>query len=182
MTDRISKEHRSWNMSRIRSKDTKPELLLRSMLFAEGYRFRLAGKVSKRIYKKGVLPGRPDIVLAKYRTVIFVHGCFWHRHENCSRATTPKSNTEFWLAKFAKNIARDKENISELRTLGWNVIVIWECELMKYPEKVLVQITEKLAEYARKSEIKRSVSYSCDEPANIPYAAESSAEYGRKKT
>jgi DNA mismatch endonuclease (patch repair protein) len=111
-----------------------------------------------------------------------VHGCFWHRHENCSRATTPKSNTEFWLAKFAKNIARDKENISELRTLGWNVIVIWECELMKYPEKVLAKTTEKLTEYAQKSEIKHSVSYSCDAPANIPYAAESSAEYGRKKT
>lgn len=79
--DRISKEHRSWNMSRIKGRDTKPELIVRSMLHKMGYRFRLNGKVSKKFNKKGVLPGKPDIVLAKYKTVIFVHGCFWHRHE-----------------------------------------------------------------------------------------------------
>ena len=177
MTDRISKEHRSWNMSRIRSKDTKPELLLRSMLFAEGYRFRLDGKVSKRIYKKGVLPGKPDIVLAKYRTVIFVHGCFWHRHENCSKASTPKSNTEFWVAKFAKNVRRDRENIRELRKLGWKVIVVWECELLKNPEQVLAETAEKLICSADNKNINRHLNYSPENTAEAYMAAESSEEY-----
>ena len=131
MTDSISKEHRSWNMSRIRSKDTKPELLLRSMLFAEGYRFRLNGKVSKRIYKKGILPGKPDIVLAKYSTVIFVHGCFWHRHEGCQYAYNPKSRVDFWQKKFSRNMTRDQEVQNALLDLGWKVYVIWECETKK---------------------------------------------------
>ncbi len=127
--DHLSKEKRSWNMSRIRSKDTKPELLARSALHKMGYRFRLNGKVSKNIYKKGVLPGKPDIVLAKYRTVIFVHGCFWHRHEGCSRCTTPSTNQNYWLEKFEKNKFRDKLVIKGLKDMGWQVIVIWECEV-----------------------------------------------------
>lgn len=132
MVDKISKEHRSWNMSRIRSKDTKPEIVVRKLLHRLGYRFRLHGKVSKRLYKSGVLPGKPDIVLAKYKTVIFVHGCFWHRHENCKRATTPKSRTKFWVSKLTKNKERDEENQRILNELGWKVIIIWECEVLEF--------------------------------------------------
>jgi len=118
--DKLCKEHRAWNMSRIRSKDTKPEKIVRSMLHKMGYRFRL--------HKKN-LPGVPDIVLRKYRTVIFVHGCFWHRHINCKYAYYPKSRTEFWSAKFKINVERDKEVKKQLQELGWKVITIWECEM-----------------------------------------------------
>jgi DNA mismatch endonuclease (patch repair protein) len=120
MTDILSKERRSWNMSRIRGSDTKPELLVRSLLHRMGYRFRLHRKD---------LPGRPDIVLPKYRTVIFVHGCFWHRHKGCKYAYTPKSRTDFWQNKFQGTVERDKRNRRELRKLGWKVIVIWECQI-----------------------------------------------------
>jgi len=120
VTDRISKEHRSWNMSRIRSKDTEPELAVRSALHKMGYSFRL---------NKKDLPGKPDIVLSKYRTVIFVHGCFWHRHDNCKFAYSPKSRTDFWEAKFARNIQRHGEVTRQLENLGWRVITVWECEL-----------------------------------------------------
>jgi DNA mismatch endonuclease (patch repair protein) len=117
--DSLSREKRSWNMSRIRSKDTKPEMIVRSILHRMGYRFRLHDKK---------LPGAPDIVLAKYRTVIFVHGCFWHRHPKCKYAYIPKSRLGFWMEKFNKNIIRDKMRIQELKELGWQIIVIWECE------------------------------------------------------
>ncbi len=120
MADRISKERRSWNMSRIRSKDTKPEVMLRSALHRIGFRFR---KNDSR------LPGNPDIVLPKYHTVIFVHGCYWHRHKGCKKATTPKTNTEFWTKKFAENVNRDKEVKKDLENRGWRVTVVWECEL-----------------------------------------------------
>lgn len=119
VTDRISKEHRSWNMSRIRSKNTKPELKVRSMLHNMGYRFRL--------HKKD-LPGKPDIVLSKYRTVIFVHGCFWHRHADCKFAYMPKSRIDFWETKFKSNIERHAEVVTHLEKLGWKVLTIWECE------------------------------------------------------
>ena len=119
MADIISKEHRSWNMSRIRSKDTMPEITVRSLLHSLGYRFRL---------HDNKLPGKPDIVLKKYRTVIFVHGCFWHRHSGCKFAYTPKSRTEFWEKKFQTNIKRDEKVESDLISQGWRVIVIWECE------------------------------------------------------
>jgi DNA mismatch endonuclease, patch repair protein len=118
--DTISKEHRSWNMSRIRSKDTKPEKIVRSLLHRMGYRFRL---------HVDSLPGKPDIVLPKYRTVIFVHGCFWHRHSRCQYAYTPKSRIEFWRIKFIDNIARFKIVKKELKHLQWKVAVIWECEI-----------------------------------------------------
>lgn len=118
--DTLSKEKRSWNMSRIKAKDTKPELFVRSLLHRMGYRFRLHQKN---------LPGRPDIVLKKYRTVIFVHGCFWHRHTGCKFAYNPKSRQEFWQNKFSENKARDKKNCLELEKLGWKVQVIWECEI-----------------------------------------------------
>jgi len=126
MADRLSKEKRSWNMSRIRSRDTDPEKKVRSLLHRLGYRFRM--------YQKD-LPGKPDIVLTKYKTVIFVHGCFWHRHKGCSRCTTPSTNQEYWLAKFEKNTAKDKKNRMILRRLGWKCITVWECETKK-PEKL----------------------------------------------
>ena len=119
MTDSLSRERRSWNMSRIRSKNTRPELVVRSLLHRMGYRFRL--------HQKG-MPGRPDIVLPKYQTVVFVHGCYWHRHPGCRFAYTPKSREEFWQHKFRKNVARDKANRTDLAALGWNVVIVWECE------------------------------------------------------
>jgi DNA mismatch endonuclease (patch repair protein) len=118
--DRISKAHRSWNMSRIRGKDTTPERLVRSALHRMGYRFRLHRKD---------LPGKPDIVLPKHRVVIFVHGCFWHRHPRCRYSTTPKTNRKFWNAKFKTNVERDRRVRRELRKLGWKVVVVWECQV-----------------------------------------------------
>lgn len=122
MRDRLTKEHRSWNMSRIRGRDTTPERLVRSVLHRLGYRFRLHARK---------LPGRPDIVLAKHKTVIFVHGCFWHRHRGCRNCTTPTSNRAFWIEKLEGNAARDKVHERALRRLGWRSLVIWECETEK---------------------------------------------------
>jgi DNA mismatch endonuclease (patch repair protein) len=119
MRDRLSKERRSWNMSRIRGKDTLPERVVRSMLHRMGYRFRL--------HRMG-LPGRPDIVLPKYKTVVFIHGCFWHRHRGCQNCTTPAHNRRFWVRKLEGNAARDKVNQRALRGLGWRVLTIWECQ------------------------------------------------------
>lgn len=127
--DTISKEKRSWNMSRIRSKDTAPELAVRSLLHRNGFRFRLHVKE---------LPGKPDIVLSKYKTVIDVRGCFWHRHPGCKIATTPSTNTEYWLKKFAQNVERDRENEEKLKQLGWNVIVIWGCELKSVDMQAII--------------------------------------------
>jgi len=117
--DKLSPEKRSWNMSRICNKNTKPELLVRSLLHRLGFRFRLHRKD---------LPGKPDIVLPKHKTVIEVRGCFWHRHQGCKDASTPKTNTEFWETKFLNTVNRDKNNIEQLKKLGWNTIVVWECE------------------------------------------------------
>ena len=117
--DTLSKANRSWNMSRIRSANTKPELVVRSLLHCLGYRFRLHRKD---------LPGKPDIVLPKYHTVIFVHGCFWHRHNSCKYAYTPKSRRRFWTEKFGHNVARDRRAQRNLRRLGWKVMLVWECE------------------------------------------------------
>jgi len=123
VADRISKEHRSWNMSRIRSKDTSPEKRVRSFLHRAGYRFRLHVKT---------LPGSPDIVLSKHRTAIFVHGCYWHRHPGCKQGAyfpkDPKQGIEFWREKFEKNVRRDQKNKEMLEELGWKVVVIWECQ------------------------------------------------------
>jgi len=120
MTDKISKNKRSWNMSRIRGRDTKPELVVRSLLHRCGYRFSLRRKN---------LPGKPDIVMPKYKTVIFVNGCFWHRHKGCRYAYKPKSRREFWARKFQENMARDRRVSIALRKMGWHVLVIWECEV-----------------------------------------------------
>lgn len=120
MVDFLSPAERSVRMSRIKSKDTVPEIALRKAMHALGFRFRLNGRN---------LPGKPDIVLPKFRTAVFVHGCFWHRHSNCKIATTPKSNTAFWVEKFDRNVRRDARVIEELELLGWRVITVWECEL-----------------------------------------------------
>lgn len=120
MADFLTKEERSERMARIRSSNTRPEKVLRSELHRLGLRFRL---------RNSHLPGKPDIVFPRFRTVVFVHGCFWHRHKKCNIATTPKSNTEYWQAKFDRNVARDVSASAKLRSLGWLVVVAWECEL-----------------------------------------------------
>lgn len=118
--DKISAEKRSWNMSHIRSKDTVPEEIVRKYMFSKGFRYR---KNDSR------LPGKPDIVLPKYKTVIFINGCFWHRHKDCKNSVMPKTNTAFWEEKLNRNVARDRNNYQKLENLGWKIIVIWECQL-----------------------------------------------------
>lgn len=135
MVDSLSAERRSWNMSRIRSRDTGPERALRSMLHRAGFRFRLHDRS---------LPGTPDIVMKKHRAAILVHGCYWHRHEGCRNATTPSTRTEFWEAKFGATVARDERNIEALADLGWTPIVVWECDLKKRPDEVMAEIQHKL--------------------------------------
>ena len=122
MADVHTPEQRSYNMSRIRGKNTKPEELVRKYLFAKGFRYR---KNDNR------LPGKPDIVLPKYKTVIFINGCFWHGHEGCRYFVWPKNNAEFWKEKISGNIVRDKHNHKLLSDQGWRVIEIWECQLKK---------------------------------------------------
>ena len=136
MTDVLSKEQRKLCMSHVRGKDTKPELLVRQFLFAQGFRYRL--------YRKD-LPGKPDIVLPKYKTVIFINGCFWHGHTGCKYATIPEANHDFWLAKISGNIERDKSNYAKLFELGWKVIEIWQCELKpKFREQTLKNLLTEL--------------------------------------
>lgn len=120
MADVHSKETRSYNMSRIRSKDTKPEMLVRKFLHKHGFRYRLHVKD---------LPGKPDIVLPKYKTVIFVHGCFWHGHEGCKYYVVPKTRTEWWVEKIGRNIEKDKAAVKLLLATHWRIIHVWECEL-----------------------------------------------------
>jgi DNA mismatch endonuclease (patch repair protein) len=120
MVDCLSPKERSERMSRIRGKDTQPELVLRKALHRLGFRYRLHG---------AGLPGKPDIVLPRHKAVVFAHGCFWHLHSGCSIATTPKSNTPFWLEKFGKNVSRDARVALQLKELGWRVFVVRECEL-----------------------------------------------------
>ena len=122
MADVHSPETRSFNMSQIKGKNTKPEEQVRKYLFSRGYRYR------KNVSN---LPGKPDIVLPKYKTCIFVNGCFWHKHEGCKYFVWPKNNAEFWKKKITGNVERDLRQQNELRSLSWNVIVIWECELKK---------------------------------------------------
>ncbi|QSZ27620.1 DNA mismatch endonuclease Vsr [Aceticella autotrophica] len=120
--DNHSKEIRSYNMSQIKSKDNKLELLVRKYLFSKGFRYRKNAKN---------LPGSPDIVLPKYKTVIFINGCFWHMHEGCQYSVKPKSNEEYWSEKLLRNKERDNKNQELLRRMGWNVIIVWECELKR---------------------------------------------------
>ena len=120
MTDRLTPQQRSALMARVRGKDSAPELVVRRLLHAMGWRYRLHA---------GDVPGKPDIVVRGRRRAIFVHGCFWHRHEGCRRATMPATRVEFWTAKFAANVERDRRVFEALRLAGWNVLVVWECEL-----------------------------------------------------
>lgn len=138
MTDTLTKAERSERMSRIRGKDTGPELALRRALHRLGFRYRLHDKR---------LPGRPDVVLPKYQTVVLVHGCFWHRHPGCPIATTPKSNTPYWLSKFTATTARDERNVKALRKLGWRVVIVWECDLntLAKAERTAARLAKRLS-------------------------------------
>lgn len=120
MSDVHTPATRSYNMSQIKGKNTKPELLVRQYLHAQGLRYRLHDKK---------LPGKPDLVLPKYKTVVFVHGCFWHKHEGCRYFVVPKTRTEFWLNKIGKNVINDERQQAELTAAGWKVLTVWECEL-----------------------------------------------------
>lgn len=120
MVDIVDQKTRSRMMAGIGPKNTKPELIVRRSLHSRGFRYRLHDRR---------FPGKPDIVLPKYRTVIFVHGCFWHRHEGCPKATTPATRPDFWKAKFRRNVERDQENREAVRRLGWRPLVVWECQL-----------------------------------------------------
>lgn len=133
--DMFTSQKRSEIMSQVRGKNTKPELKIRSLLHRMGYRFRLHCRD---------LPGNPDIVLPKYRTVVFVHGCFWHQHPGCRRATTPKKNSEFWEVKLRRNRERDQEAIRNLRNEGWSVVVLWECEILRDEDALLDKVTSNL--------------------------------------
>ena len=133
-----SKRKRSEVMGRIKGKNTKPEMILRSQLFKRGFRFRV---------NKKDLPGKPDIVLPKYRTAIFVHGCFWHYHKDCREGRIPSSNTKFWKEKLERNIAKDEKNVEALKIKGWNVVVVWECEIENRLEKTLKYLIKKIEKY-----------------------------------
>ena len=165
--DKVSKEVRSYMMSRIRSSGTRPEETVRKYLFSRGLRYRKNVKT---------LPGKPDIVFPKYKTVVFVNGCFWHGHENCRYFRLPKSNVEYWEKKISRNIARDKATNETLAELGWNVLTVWECELKKDKieatlESLYRAITANLpAAYRIEGE---------EAPASV--AAESEPEYGAKE-
>ena len=130
-----SKEVRSYNMSRIKGKDTKPEETVRKYLFSQGFRYR---KNDKR------LPGTPDIVLPKYKTVIFVNGCFWHGHKGCKYFVWPKNNAEFWHKKIRDNILRDQRKVQALDLLGWKVIVVWECKIKSDKENTLKNLMKEI--------------------------------------
>jgi DNA mismatch endonuclease (patch repair protein) len=137
MTDIISKEKRSWNMSRIKGKNTKPEILVRSFLHKAGFRFRINDER---------LTGKPDIVFPKYHTVVFIHGCFWHRHKNCRKAYFPKTRVSFWKKKFSANVKRDYKVMKNLKKLGWKVCIVWECKI----EKNLKAEIDKIADLVTK--------------------------------
>jgi len=140
----MSAEKRSYVMSRVGSKNTRPELAVRKYLHAQGFRFR--------IHRKD-LPGKPDIVLPKFKAVIFVHGCFWHGHEGCWRSQLPATRTEWWGCKIARNKERDKEQQTKLRDAGWRIMTIWECQLKASTIKSpLVELTDELWLYSRKTD------------------------------
>jgi DNA mismatch endonuclease (patch repair protein) len=137
--DTLSKAKRSWNMGLIKSRNTKPEMIFRTLLFKAGYRYRLHDKN---------LIGKPDLVLKSYKTVIFVNGCFWHGHKNCKRGNIPKSNNLYWDKKLAGNIHRDKLKVRNLKKLGWNVFVVWECEL-----KNTIKVLNKFEKFIKNIEV-----------------------------
>lgn len=136
MKDKFSKEKRSEIMSKIKKANTKPEMIVRKFLFSQGLRYRIHNKK---------LIGNPDIVLPKYKTIVFVNGCFWHAHNNCKLNRMPKSNTDYWIPKILRNVERDETNRVELEKLGWNVITVWECELgVKKREDTLIELYNKI--------------------------------------
>ena len=146
MPDFLSPAQRSARMALIRGKDTHPELSLRRALHRAGFRYRLHA---------GNLPGKPDLVLPRYRAVVFVHGCFWHRHQGCSIASTPKSNTPYWQAKFARNVERDRRVTACLIEDGWRVFVVWECELTsaRKAQDAATRLASALLETERREEV-----------------------------
>ncbi len=133
--DTFTKADRSKVMAAIKSKNTKPELFVRKLLFSLGYRFRL---------HRSDLPGKPDIILKKYNTAVFVHGCFWHQHQGCKRSNIPKSNLKYWTNKLSRNVQRDKENKRMLKKAGWKIFIIWECEC-KMPDKLTAKLVKQLS-------------------------------------
>lgn len=135
MADKISKEKRSANMSRIKGKNTSLEIKVRKYLYHRGFRYRKNVKD---------LPGKPDIVLGKYRTIVFVNGCFWHHHYNCRLAVMPKSNTEFWMNKLERNVSNDEKNTKLLEHMGYRVITVWECEIKECFEYRMNQLVEEI--------------------------------------
>lgn len=162
--DVLSREKRSQIMASVKSSDTKPEMLVRRYLHAHSFRYGLHNRK---------LPGSPDIVLRKYKTIIFINGCFWHGHEGCKYYRLPKSNIEFWQTKIVRNRQRDIETIEALKVKGWRVITIWECELRNIAQRgeTLIQLVKDI-----KGDLK-SVNYTQEEQIHI--AAEPEAEYGR---
>lgn len=164
MADVMTPEQRHKCMAAVKGKDTKPELIVRKYLFSRGLRFRVQVKN---------LPGRPDIALPKYKTVIFVNGCFWHGHERCKYFHIPKSNVEFWKSKIERNIARDNRNEAELKALGWRVIRVWECDIRKvtgreeYLNRLYYTITKQKPLYGYNPET-----------YIMPLAAEPESDYG----
>ncbi len=139
ITDIYSKQKRSSIMSKIRGQKTKPELVVRKFLFSKGFRYR----INDERY-----PGKPDIILHKYHTAIFVHGCFWHGHESCKAAALPKTNTDFWKEKIENNILRDRKDVELLKNKGWNVIIIWNCEIntQKKREERFARLVEEITQ------------------------------------
>ncbi len=138
MADRITAAQRSALMAKIRGRDTRPEMAVRSLLHGAGFRFRLHAKD---------LPGRPDLVLPKHRAVVFVHGCFWHRHARCRDGRSmPASNRSYWVPKFERNLARDRRVKQALRRRGWRVITVWECQIKRNPDDVLRRVAAKLVD------------------------------------
>jgi DNA mismatch endonuclease (patch repair protein) len=135
MADVHEPETRSYNMGQISGKDTKPEMIVRRFLHSNGFRYRLHVKN---------LPGKPDLVLPKYNSVIFVHGCFWHAHENCKYFRIPKTRTKWWKEKLYGNKERDEKNIRQLKEVGWNVIVVWECELKSNKKETCTRLIKNL--------------------------------------
>ena len=171
MTDTMTPDQRHVCMSHIHSKDTKPELKVRKWLWSHGYRYRLNVKS---------VPGKPDIVMRPYRTAIFVNGCFWHGHD-CGKSRMPKSNTDFWEAKIARNRKRDKENCRLLQENGWHVIVVWECQLTPKLIKHTMREVELLLNENMLSLYKKHTPapYSIEEEGQLPMAAEEATGWGK---
>lgn len=169
MADKMTPEQRHRCMSRIGSRDTNPEMVVRRWLWRQGYRYRVNAKQ---------LPGSPDIVLTKYSTVIFVNGCFWHAHEGCDKYRMPLTNVDFWTAKFRRNRERDERNYRLLHKMGWYVLVVWECQLSKASRRAtLLALSRRLSQIYL--ETNGAKLYPTEEDNALPLAAEPQVEYGK---